>query len=117
MANVKANRLANFELLIKEAGSIIELSRRAGYNKPAYLYQVHAQREKANGTTMQIGKRVAQRLEEAMGKPAGWMDQDHSAAAGGRIIRFGARPLNQRRQYFQAAFFALNRGARQPENV
>ena len=84
MANVKANRLANFELLIKEAGSIIELSRRAGYNKPAYLYQVHAQREKANGTTMQIGKRVAQRLEEAMGKPAGWMDQDHSAAAGGR---------------------------------
>ena len=92
MANVKANRLANFELLIKEAGSIIELSRRAGYNKPAYLYQVHAQREKANGTTMQIGKRVAQRLEEAMGKPAGWMDQDHSAAAGGRRKTRAAKP-------------------------
>ncbi|XXQ69137.1 flavin prenyltransferase UbiX [Neisseriaceae bacterium B1] len=76
--NIKQIRFENFETLINEAGSIAELARRTGYNKPAYLYQVHSQKVKPNGTALQIGRRMAAKLEEGMGKPAGWMDKKHS---------------------------------------
>lgn len=75
--NVKKIRFENFQTLINEAGSIAELARRAGYNKPAYLYQVHAQKTKANGTVLQIGRNMAAKLEQGMGKPTGWMDKEH----------------------------------------
>lgn len=79
-ANIQANRLENFETLIREAGNVAELARRCGYNKAAYLYQVRGQNPKANGKTMQIGNHMAAKLENGMGKPHGWMDQNHKIA-------------------------------------
>lgn len=81
MKTVKQIRFKNFQKLIAEAGSIAELARRSGYDKPAYLYQVHAQREKENGTVMQIGRRMAAKLEAGMGKIEGWMDIEHDEIA------------------------------------
>ncbi len=78
MKTVQDIRFANFELLIKEAGTIAELARKTGYDKPAYLYQLRAQVVKPNGKALQLGRRVAARLEQGMNKPAGWMDIDHS---------------------------------------
>lgn len=72
-------RLENFETLINEAGRVSELARRCGYDKPAYLYQVRGQNPKANGKPLQIGKRMAAKLEAGMNKLPGWMDTDHSA--------------------------------------
>ena len=78
MKTVQEIRFENFELLIKEAGTIAELARKTGYDKPAYLYQLRAQVVKPNGKALQLGRRVAARLEQGMNKPSGWMDIDHS---------------------------------------
>lgn len=77
MKNIKQIRFENFKVLIEEAGSIAELARRSGYDKPAYLYQVRSQKEKPNGSKLQIGRRMAVKLEHGMGKPSGWMDKQH----------------------------------------
>lgn len=77
MKKIKQIRFENFLILIKEAGNIAELARRAGYQKPAYLYQVHAQKVKPNGSVLQIGRNMAAKLEAGMGKPEGWMDEPH----------------------------------------
>lgn len=76
MKTVQQIRRENFEKLIAEAGSVAELARRSGYDKPAYLYQVRAEKERPNGKQLQIGRRMAAKLEQGMNKPAGWMDTD-----------------------------------------
>lgn len=76
MKTVQQIRQENFEKLIAEAGSVAELARRTGYDKPAYLYQVRAQKERPNGKPLQIGRRMAAKLESGMNKPSGWMDSD-----------------------------------------
>ena len=55
MKTVQEIRFENFELLIKEAGTIAELARKTGYDKPAYLYQLRAQVVKPNGKALQLG--------------------------------------------------------------
>lgn len=79
--NIKQIRFENFQALIAEAGSIAELARRAGYDKPAYLYQVHSQKAKSNGKVLQVGRHMAAKLEQGMNKPKGWMDKEHRKAA------------------------------------
>lgn len=76
MKSIQDIRRENFETLIQEAGSVAELARRSGYDKAAYLYQVRAQKVRPNGKPLQIGKRMAAKLEAGMNKPAGWMDSD-----------------------------------------
>lgn len=84
-------RRDNFEKLIAEAGGVAALARRCGYNKPAYLYQVRSRKKTANGQTLEVGARVAAKLEQGMNKPSGWMDSaDHSA--------FAALPAPAKRQ-------------------
>lgn len=78
MKSVQENRFENFELLIREAGGVSKLARRCGYDKAAYLYQVRAKTVKPNGKQLQIGDRMAAKLEKGMNKPAGWMDVDHN---------------------------------------
>ena len=91
-------RLANLETLIKETGNVAELARRCGYNKPTYLYQIRAQQPKPNGKTMQIGRNLAAKLEEAMGKPAGWMSIDHVAERKAERARKKAERNKETRQ-------------------
>ena len=73
--------LQNLYLLIEEAGSLGELARRSGYDNPSALYQLkhrlekQAQDETAKGRGIQSALQA--KLENGMGKPAGWMGRKH----------------------------------------
>ena len=73
-------RHRNLESLIGEAGSARSLARRAD-TSDAYLSQVRNRTLTARGRTRGIGDRLASKLEKAMGKPAGWMDELHDLEA------------------------------------
>lgn len=72
--------LANFYLLIEEAGSLSKLARKCGYDNSASLSQLkrrlesQSEDEKARG----IRPSLALKLEQSMGKRKGWLDRDHS---------------------------------------
>ena len=68
-------RLKNLETLIREAGSAVRLARAAGTNS-SYLSQVRNQLPTKKGTPRAIGDDLASKLEAAMNKPPGWMDED-----------------------------------------
>ena len=70
-------RLKNLEILIREAGSAASLARAAGTNS-SYLSQVRNQLPTKKGTPRGIGDDLAAKLETAMNKPHGWMDEDHA---------------------------------------
>lgn len=70
-------RLDNLEILIAEAGSALALAQRAG-TSGSYLSQVRRQLPTAKGTPRNVGDDLAGKLELAMGKPEGWMDQPHA---------------------------------------
>jgi SOS-response transcriptional repressor LexA len=71
----KEIRMANLELLIKEAGTKAELSRRMK-KRANYLNQLHPPKEGKRA----MGDSTARRLEAAMKKPRGWMDIIHDQA-------------------------------------
>jgi SOS-response transcriptional repressor LexA len=73
-------RLSNLELLVAEAGSAAELARLA-HTSESYLSQVRRQLPTPKGTPRGIGDELAEKLERALGKPNGWMDEPHEAAA------------------------------------
>ena len=72
----EAARLSNLELLIAEAGSATALARLAN-TSDSYLSQIRNQFATAKGTPRGIGDSLAAKLEHAMGKPNGWMDEPH----------------------------------------
>lgn len=69
-------RLSNLELLIAEAGSAAALARRANTSE-SYLSQIRNQFATPKGTPRALGDQLATRLERAMGKSNGWMDEMH----------------------------------------
>ena len=69
-------RLSNLEILVAEAGSAVALARRANTNE-SYLSQIRRQLKTAKGTPRGVGDNLAAKLEQAMGKPNGWMDEPH----------------------------------------
>ena len=72
-------RLSNLELLVAEAGSAAELARLA-HTSESYLSQVRRQLPTPKGTPRGIGDELAEKLERALGKPNGWMDEPHEVA-------------------------------------
>ncbi len=74
-------RLKNLELLISEAGSAAKLARTAGTNS-SYLSQVRNELPTKKGTPRAIGDDLSTKLEKAMNKPQGWMDDPHNGDAG-----------------------------------
>ena len=72
-------RLCNLELLIAEAGSAAALARLA-QTSGSYLSQLRRQFTTRKGTPRGVGDELAQKLEHAMGKPYGWMDEHHAPA-------------------------------------
>ena len=91
-------RLDNLERLIAEAGSATRLAQLAG-SSGSYLSQVRTRRRSPGGSPRRVGDDLAARLERAMGKPDGWMDEFHAAAsdepgnAGPLPGAHGLRPL------------------------
>jgi SOS-response transcriptional repressor LexA len=71
----KEIRMLNLELLITEAGSKAELSRRMK-KRANYLNQIHPPKPGKRA----MGDSTARRLEAAMRKPHGWMDILHDQA-------------------------------------
>ncbi len=74
-------RIANLRRLIAEAGSASELARRAGVSGP-YLSHILAGRPYASGRPRRMGDRLASKLERALGKPPGWMNEPQPYATG-----------------------------------
>ena len=72
-------RLSNLELLVAEAESAAALSRLA-HTSESYLSQIRNQLTTAKGTPRGVGDDLAAKLELAMGKPNGWMDESHLLA-------------------------------------
>lgn len=71
-------RLENLEILVKQAGSATALARLAG-TSGSYLSQIRNQFTTPKGTPRGIGNALAEKLERALGKPHGWMDEQHIA--------------------------------------
>ena len=67
----------NLERLIGEAGSASRLAQLAG-SSGSYLSQVRSRRRAPSGSPRGIGDDLAARLEKAMEKPDGWMDEFHA---------------------------------------
>ncbi|WP_071058689.1 XRE family transcriptional regulator [Pelistega sp. MC2] len=78
MKQINDIRLNNLRALINEAGTQEKLATAAGIS-PIYLNQIIKQRiDNATGKSRNIGNSTARKLESAMNKPFGWLDQDHS---------------------------------------
>lgn len=87
MATIKDTRLANLQLLKKEAGTLTALAYTAG-TSPAYLSQI------ANGVRG-LGDALARKLEAGCRKPLGWMDRDHdSPGSDAATFDENVRPAN-----------------------
>ncbi|MCO6504746.1 MAG: helix-turn-helix transcriptional regulator [Snodgrassella sp.] len=82
-------RLENLKLLVTEAGGVTELSKKAGYKQPSYLYQIINRTPVQNGKAKNIGAIMAAKLEIAMNKPKGWMDQEHKKVTESNAIYLG----------------------------
>lgn len=83
-------RLENLRLLVNEAGGVTELSKIAGYKQPSYIYQILNRTVVQNGKAKNIGSIMASKLEIVMGKPKGWMDQEHTEAPKSNAVLLGA---------------------------
>ena len=71
---IDRSRLANLRRLIAEAGSASELARRAGVSAP-YLSQILGGTPYPSGRARRMGDRLAAKLERAMRRPPGWMNE------------------------------------------
>lgn len=78
MKTIAEIRLANLRQLIHEAGKAAELSRRLDNVPPTYLSQITTGVLTPSGKPRGVGPILARKLEAAMHKPRGWMDQVHA---------------------------------------
>lgn len=76
MNTVKENRYNNLLRLVEEAGSMVRLEERTGVTAN-YLRQIKNKNVIQNGKPKGIGDKIAAKLEDGMGKPRGWLDQQH----------------------------------------
>ena len=92
---IDRNRLDNLARLIAEAGSAEALARRSGSSSP-YLSQIRGGTPYPSGRRRRLGDQLAEKLERAMKKPEGWMDEAHDhdeAAPGASWTAGGGCPL------------------------
>ena len=73
-------RLDNLEHLIAEAGSADALAQCSGSSGP-YLSQIRGGTPYPSGRRRRVGDVLATKLERAMDKPEGWMDEPHGGVA------------------------------------
>ena len=72
-------RRSNLKALIEQYGSISSLNEAIGRkrNHPS-LSQIRNQSDRGNGTTYEMGDKIARLIEMKLNLPLGWMDTDHS---------------------------------------
>jgi len=66
-------RRRNARLLMEEAGGLAQFARRVG------MSESQASQIVGKNPTRGIGNVIAPRIEQAFGKPPGWLDRDHSS--------------------------------------
>jgi SOS-response transcriptional repressor LexA len=93
--DIKQIRLRNLRMLIVEAGTIANLARLSS-TAPAYLSQILNSLPTSTGRPRSVGDKLARKLESAMDKPYGWMDQgshdaSESTSAPGDMVRYVPR--------------------------
>lgn len=76
--DIRTVRRTNFETLIKEAGTIAELSRRTGTSEKYLRHIYNGFISPGAKSPKQVGDETARKLETGMGKPHGWMDISHA---------------------------------------
>ncbi|MDO4696730.1 MAG: imidazoleglycerol-phosphate dehydratase HisB [Neisseria sp.] len=81
MNHKKNIRRDNFFRLVEEAGNVSALARACGYTNPASLHQLRGRLEKNDESSRGITNILAEKLEQGMGKPKGWMDEVHAPQA------------------------------------
>lgn len=82
MKTVGEVRLENLEALVREFGTLDAVATRAD-STSVYLSQLrNGTLDQKTGKARQMGNAMARRLEEACGKPSGWMDAPHSPENG-----------------------------------
>lgn len=78
--NLRAVRLANLRVAISRAGGIDVLADAAQVSKK-YLEQILTGFQgKKDKNPRSVGNTLAEKISEAIGQPAGWMDQPHPEA-------------------------------------
>lgn len=89
MPTIGEVRLANLEVLVKEAGGASALSDFSGVS-PVYISQLRNRSEDAKtGRPREMGSVTARKLEACSGMYRGWMDQDHKfEPEGTTVFRF-----------------------------
>lgn len=82
MRTIADIRLENLELLVKEAGTLDAVAEKADTTS-VYLSQLRTRAiDIKTGHPREMGTRIARRLDDAYGKPRGWMDESHYTEAG-----------------------------------
>jgi len=77
MRTVEEIRLERLRDLVKEAGSIANLNRKANRNeRDATISQILNRWAGKSGKPKELGSDMARELEAAMDKPRGWMDNE-----------------------------------------
>ena len=70
-------RIVNLRALVVEFGTVAEVARRS-HTESNYLYQVINEYRTKAGNPRTLGNEMADKIEDACGKPRGWLDTDHS---------------------------------------
>ncbi len=87
MKTAEANRRENLELLIHEAGTLEAVAR--DVSSPQYLSSVrNSTPDPSTGRPREMGSKMARKLEDAFGKPRGWMDVEHPAPGTGSPVDY-----------------------------
>lgn len=83
MLTIDQIRLANLNLLVREAGTLQAVAE-AAETSSVYLSQVRNRlADPKTGRHRAMGSKLARRLESAFGKPEGWMDEANAQASQG----------------------------------
>ena len=84
--NLQDIRLKNGRLLLKQHGGTIVVSRRMGYKNASFLSQMFGARsarsdpEKSKKYDRRVSEGTCRKMEEVLGLPDGYMDQEHHVA-------------------------------------
>lgn len=120
MTTIAKIRVANLELLIKEAGTLEKVATLAE-SSSVYLSQVrNGAIDHGTGRPRELGTRMARRLEAAFKKDAGWLDTPHEPdeATEGRVIADALKSLSSsaRRETLEFIRYKLERAQPQIAN-
>lgn len=78
MTDIDEIRRANLRLIEQESGSPTDAAKRIGMSLAQFSNLRDGAKDSQTGKARGMRKETARRIEEAFGKPAGWLDQVHS---------------------------------------